>query len=91
MDHTDEVCRNPFSQDWRIWAEIQYLDSPTNYREYLLPLTPTQPDHAERLVLLTEARRNSKDGHRAYLRLVLMGFLFIGAGYLLWSVILDKL
>jgi hypothetical protein len=22
-------------QDWRVWAEIVYLDSPTEYREYL--------------------------------------------------------
>ena len=25
----------PFPQDWGVWAEINYLDSPTEYREYL--------------------------------------------------------
>jgi hypothetical protein len=28
-------------QDWRAWAEINYLDSPTEYREYL-PTSPNQ-------------------------------------------------
>jgi hypothetical protein len=32
--------KNPVAfQDWRVWAEINYLDSPTEYREYL----PTAP------------------------------------------------
>lgn len=33
---------NPvYLQDWRVWAEINYLDSATGYREYL----PTAPLH----------------------------------------------
>jgi hypothetical protein len=28
--------KNPvYLLDWRVWAEINYLDSPTEYREYL--------------------------------------------------------
>lgn len=34
--------KNPlYLLDWRVWAEINYLDSPTEYREYL-PTAPIQ-------------------------------------------------
>jgi hypothetical protein len=34
--------KNPLlHQDWRVWAEINYLDSPTEYQEYL-PTAPIQ-------------------------------------------------
>jgi len=40
MDHARNAGRTPFYvKDCRVWAEINYLDSPTNYREYL----PTAP------------------------------------------------
>src|SRR5215467_3467513 len=34
LNHAAE--KNPLlHQDWRVWAEINYLDSATEYREYL--------------------------------------------------------
>jgi hypothetical protein len=34
--------KNPLlHQDWRVWAEINYLDSATEYREYI-PTCPIQ-------------------------------------------------
>jgi hypothetical protein len=91
MAHTDEVRRYPFSQDWRIWAEIQYLDSPTDYREYLVQPTHTHRDHSEELLFLSEARRNLRNKYSAYPQLIMIALLFLGAGYLLWWIVLDKL
>jgi hypothetical protein len=40
VNHAAE--KNPLvPQDWGVWAEINYLDSPTEYREYL-PTAPLQ-------------------------------------------------
>jgi hypothetical protein len=47
-------------QDWRVWAEINYLDSATEYREYL-PNAPAQnPAILADFTLLSTSRVPSK-------------------------------
>jgi len=46
--------------DCYVWAEIHYLDSPTDYREYLpanVPLPQRRP-HDEPMVLLDDSTRS---------------------------------
>lgn len=46
-------------QDWRVWSEIVYLDSPTEYRE-CLPVAPTRnPAISQGFELLSERKPNS--------------------------------
>ena len=41
MDHEQNAGRAAFYvTDCRVWAEINYLDSPTDYREYLATAPP---------------------------------------------------
>src|SRR5690348_16754825 len=53
--------------DCRIWAEIYYLDSPTNYREYLhaVPLSPSIPRN--HLIMLDARSRRSCAGVNLWL------------------------
>jgi len=91
MRHTDDIRRYPPICDWQIWSEIQYLDSPTDYREYLPDPTYIYRHYPENLVRLSEARRALKRRKRKYPTLIMIALPFIGAGFLLWWGILDKL
>jgi hypothetical protein len=66
-------------QGWGIWAEINYLDSPTEYREYL-PNAPVQnPGMSADFILLSASEHSSKV--RRWIFLVgtcLVGALVVG-------------
>jgi hypothetical protein len=76
-------------QDYRVWAEIRYLDSPSDYREYL-PGSGVQPIAQLANLVMLDANRSAS----AYLaRLALLGIgliLFLISGYLL-HVLVDGL
>ena len=91
MAHADEVGCYPFFRDWRIWAEIQYLDSPTDYREVLRESTQCNRGHSEDLVLLTGVSEGLKRGNRAYSPLILVALLFMTAACLLGWIALENL
>jgi hypothetical protein len=69
-------------RDCYVWAEIYYLDSPTNYREYL-PSQPVDPStvHLDDLVMLDSSgesyNSNPKGGW------AIAGLFFAIAGLLL--------
>ena len=46
-------------QDWRVWAEINYLDSPTDYREYI-PNASVQNSAIRAEFILLSASKVSK-------------------------------
>jgi hypothetical protein len=73
-------------QDCRIWAEIYYLDSPTDYREYLVHGGMELRESCSDLVMLED----SKHLLRMYglsLRLLVAGIaLILASGYLLYSL-----
>ena len=71
--------------DCQIWAEIYYLDSPTNYREYLdqIPLQPSMPRSDFRTLDGSPPGRRD----RTKLWLILMGLLmFVGTGTFLYLI-----
>lgn len=75
-------------KDCRVWAEINYLDSPTAYREYL-PLSKT-PSHQAQLGPLTmlDTQRKYVSGDLARLLLLLLAILLLlMSGYLLYCVV----
>jgi len=91
MAHTDEVRYYPFFHDWRIWAEIQYLDSPTDYREYLRQSTQPDRGNSDDLVLLSEVREGLRRGNKTYSPLILIALLFVTAACLLGWIALENL
>jgi hypothetical protein len=46
--------------DYHVWAAIQYLDSPTDYREYLPEADPRAPAAKGELVMLDSSRPHAK-------------------------------
>lgn len=70
-------------RDCYIWAEIYYLDSPTNYRE-CLPRTAAPELRGDDLVLL-DSPSDSKGAMAVFIATVLI--LFALAGYFLFVVI----
>jgi hypothetical protein len=68
--------------DCQIWAEIYYLDSPTNYRECLHPMPLAPSILRNDLMMLDERSRRSCAGVNLWL--LLIGLLsFMGAAFLL--------
>lgn len=60
MADLNQAETNPLHlQDWRVWAEINYLDSPTEYREYL-PNASTQNRAISADFVLLSTKRPSK-------------------------------
>lgn len=62
-------------RDCQLWAEIDYLDSPTDYREYLpgQEISPGTPDRDD-LVML-ETQNHSLRRYRKRLSIVLIGVI----------------
>jgi hypothetical protein len=72
-------------QDCRIWAEISYLDSPTDYRECLQTVCPDcQPGSSGLMMLDTSANSAGKRFGKPLLFLVGIVTL-LTCGYLLFS------
>ena len=74
-------------QDCRIWAEIYYLDSPTDYREYLAQGGMQNRETPSGLVMLEDSKPPlTVNGIR--LRSLAAGIvLILGCGYLLRSLL----
>ncbi len=78
-------------QDFRVWEEILYLDSPSDYREFL----PKNSDRANmRDVDLVMLDRRSSSGSRSRATnwpLVIIGLVvLVSSGYLMYAL-LDAL
>ena len=74
-------------QDCRIWAEINYLDSPTDYREYLLESkTPSERIQGAAFTVLDCRHPLKTDLPRLLLLLLAVASLLI-SGYLLYRVV----
>jgi hypothetical protein len=74
-------------QDCRIWAEIYYLDSPTDYREYLAPGCMQLRESRSDLVMLEDSK-HPLTVNGISLRLLVAGIvLILASGYLLYSLL----
>ena len=74
-------------QDCRIWAEIYYLDSPTDYREYLAPGSMQLRESRSDLVMLEDSK-HPLTVNGISLRCLLAGIvLILASGYLLRSLL----
>jgi len=82
---TDNAVR---VQDCRVWAEIHYLDSPTDYHEYLPQSSiPSSPPECAALTMLDNYQCCfKKDPSKALLLLLAIVSLAISA-YLLYRVL----
>jgi hypothetical protein len=77
-------------QDCRIWAEIRYLDSPTDYREYLPGRIPTCAFDSNSFQILEASTILSRDALTRPL-LFLVGIIAMAIfGYFLYAA-LDAL
>jgi hypothetical protein len=73
--------------DCYIWSEIHYLDSTTDYREYLpWPTVLQRPIPTGDLVMLDSSRRlfNRRHLPLAFLSLLTLLFLFLGICGVIW-------
>ena len=84
-------------QDCRVWAEIHYLDSLSDYREYL-PGSSVQPIAELGNLVMLDANR-SGSAHRASLSILGIGLLlflisgyllFLMSGYFLQIIVVDR-
>jgi len=74
-------------QDCRIWAEIYYLDSPTDYREYLAPGSMQLRESRSDLVMLEDSK-HPLTVNGISLRVLVAGIvLILASGYLLRSLL----
>ena len=66
-------------RDCYVWAEICYLDSPTNYREYL-PSRPVDPSTVYRddLVMLDSSEESPNSSPKRGLAIATMFFIIAG-------------
>jgi hypothetical protein len=82
MPNTARHGRGFHVGDCYVWSEINYLDSPTDYREYLsesfVGASKIAPND---LVLLDNARHSS--GDHTFLGLGILG-IFLIAWWILW-------
>ena len=60
------------TQDWRVWAEINYLDSATEYREYLPGACIPNPNVHQGFELL------NKSEHASIIYLWILPFIVVG-------------
>jgi hypothetical protein len=73
-------------QDCRIWAEIYYLDSPTDYREHLAHGSRELRESYSDLVMLEDSK-HLVTVYGISLRLLVAGIvLILASGYLLYSL-----
>ncbi len=76
-------------RDCYVWAEIYYLDSPTDYREYLPTkspgLNPSRSTRADDIVFLDSNQESGGPGLFAFVIMVLI--CFSAAGYLLYLLV----
>jgi hypothetical protein len=86
LDH-DANGKSLHIQDCLVWAEIHYLDSPTDYREYLPQNRLQLGTERDDLVMLDASSRFSI-AHGARVPLLVLAFVFILiSGYLLWLIV----
>jgi hypothetical protein len=72
--------------DCRIWAEIYYLDSPTDYREYLAQ-GGMQPRESYSDLVMLEDSKHLLTVYGISLRSLVAGIvLILASGYLLYSL-----
>jgi hypothetical protein len=72
--------------DAYIWAEIHYLDSPSDYREHLPQNSAVAPAARGELMMLDSARSFSVSKTFGLLLLV-FAIIFLTAGYFLHAII----
>ena len=72
--------------DAYIWAEIRYLDSPSDYREYL-PQNSAVPRAARGELMMLDSSRSSSISRTFGLLLLLFAIIFLTAGYFLHAII----
>lgn len=68
-----------------IWAEIYYLDSPTDYREYLPPSNPVAPAARGQLVLLDSSDPSLSKTFG--ILLLTLAVVFLTVGYFLHAIL----
>jgi hypothetical protein len=75
--------KSPHIKDWRIWAEINYLDSPTDYREYLSQNNSQPKGRRGDFVILDTPRRSLMPAERMLtfmvgsIAVLICGYLFL--------------
>lgn len=72
-------------QEWEVWARIQYLDSPTDYREYLPPMADVRPRMIPDSFVLLDGGYRLRDS--SLLMLILVTNVLITSGCLLYLVV----
>jgi hypothetical protein len=87
IEDRDLAGRTFHISDCYVWAEIYYLDSPTNYREYL-PQSDARPRFGD-LVMLDSEKASPQSKIKAVSVFVscFVLVLFLLAGYLLYLAI----
>jgi hypothetical protein len=73
-------------QEWRVWAEINYLDSATEYREYLSNSPVQNVASRSDFVLLSTPEPSSKGRSRIFPVITRLVIALI-AGYSLYAVV----
>ena len=81
-----DIAGTPFRiGDSYIWAEIYYLDSPTDYREFLPQNSAIAPAARGELVMLDSCR--SSVSRSFGVLLVVLAVVFLMLGYFLHSIL----
>jgi hypothetical protein len=78
--------KSPPIQDWRIWAEINYLDSPSDYREYL-PQNNTQPKGRRGDFVILDTPRRSAIPVERMLMFIVGSIVVLICGYFVLVVV----
>jgi len=77
-------------QDCRVWAEIHYLDSATDYREYLAQ-SRVQPGGARGDLVIQADSERQPQAKTIDLSMLLAGIVLVLASGYLYGTILDLL
>ena len=81
--YPENTSRISYVRDCQLWAEIDYLDSPTDYREYLCgqEISPDTSDRSELVMLETQKYCSRRSKRRVFALVVgviaMLSFLLI--------------
>lgn len=85
-DLNQAADKNPVHiQDWRVWAEINYLDSATEYREYL-PNRPIENPAIRAPFTLLSTRKSPSRGRKWSLPVITFLVVALISGYSVYAV-----
>ena len=75
--------------DCHVWAAISYLDSPTDYREYLPPVRPERPEPSGSELRMLEA--SSSTAWRPLRTIMVTAFLICILLLIVWACDCESL